>query len=133
MNSIIHTTVWTCTVNSSECLRIRSQSAWTSDVFLFIRRFSSLTSRWNTSAEAAHVCGVSCLPHDLPCFLLLLVEASAVTPDELHQILTVRGTFEDHDEVVRVVRPVQQPDDLSHSVTLFARMVRAISFGRGFG
>ncbi len=40
-----------------------------------------------------------------------------MTPDELHQILTGRGTFEDHDEVVRVVRPVQQPDDLSHSVT----------------
>ncbi len=40
-----------------------------------------------------------------------------MTPDELHQILTVRGTFEDHDEVVRVVRPVQQLDDLPHSVT----------------
>ncbi len=41
-----------------------------------------------------------------------------MTPDELHQILTGRGTFEDHDEVVRVVRPVQQSDhDLSHSVT----------------
>ncbi len=40
-----------------------------------------------------------------------------MTPDELHQILTGRGTFEDHDEVVRVVHPVQQPDDLSHSVT----------------
>ncbi len=30
-----------------------------------------------------------------------------MTPDELHETLTGRGTFEDHDEVVRVVRPVQ--------------------------
>ncbi|XP_016113139.1 von Willebrand factor A domain-containing protein 5A-like [Sinocyclocheilus grahami] len=67
------------------------------------------------SAEVAHVCGVSRLPHDLPCFLL--VEASTVTPDELHKILTGRGTFEDHDKVVRVVRPVQQPYYFWHTVT----------------
>ncbi len=40
-----------------------------------------------------------------------------MTPDELHQILTGRGTFEDHDEVVRVVRPVQQLDDFRHTGT----------------
>lgn len=40
-----------------------------------------------------------------------------MTLHEPDQILTWRGTFEDHDEVVRAVLPVQQPDDLRHTGT----------------
>jgi len=51
----------------------------------------------------------------MPC--LLFIESSTVTLRELCQTLTVRGTFEDHNKVVRVVLPVQEPNDLWHAVT----------------
>lgn len=63
--------------------------------------------------KAAHVGSVSDLPHDVPC--LLFVKSSTVTTRELVQILTWRGTFEDHHEVVRAILPVQQPDHLWHA------------------
>ncbi len=123
----------TCTVTLLRMSPHPKSISLTSDVSLFISRLpvwrhgGALHGGWHMCVAWAG------LPHDLLCcFFFFFVEASTVTLMNSTRFSQGEGHSRTMTKLSGVVRPVRSRWFLARWDLCFARMVRAISFGRGF-